>query len=221
MFESLPAQVKSALGINVDIMLSFLGFFAFTFTNITLAAAIYAAYSGVMQLSREPRAKVTDFLLTKPRTRSSLFRQKLTAGLGTLTVVWVVFTVTSFVFAKLFGAGDFSLQNFIILMLALYVVMMWFFSCGLFISQIVRRVKAPLSITLAVVFGFFLVGMVGAIMDEPKVRYLSPFRFFDYVSIVAGNAVELRYMVLSLVTILVMVASSYFIYTKRDVAAAV
>lgn len=219
-FESVPPAIKTALKIDVDTLLSFLGFFAFTFTNITLMAAIHAMHTGVSILSRETRSKTTDFLLSKPRSRTSIFVQKYCAGLFVVLVTWGVMTAAVFGFAKAFGAGDFSIGRFALLMLALFIIQLWFFACGMFAAQIMRRLRSTIPVTLAVVFGFFMVGMLGAILGDEKLRYLSPFQFFDYVDIVAGKGYEPVYGIVAAVSFAAMLAVTYLLYVKRDVKAA-
>lgn len=219
-FENVPPAIRAALKIDVDTMLSFLGFFAFTFTNITLMAAIFAMHTGVSILSRESRSKTTDFLLTKPRSRTGIFVQKYSAGLLVILITWGVMTATAFGLAKAFGAGDFSSGRFGLLMLALLIIQLWFFGCGMFAAQVVRRVKSTIPVTLAVVFGFFMVGMLGAILGDEKLRYLSPFEFFDYVDIAAGKGYEPIFSIVAVVSFVIMLAVTYMLYVKRDVKAA-
>lgn len=219
-FENLPPAFKTAFSIDVDTLLSFLGFFAFTFTNLTLFAGIHAMHTGVSILSREQRSKTTDFLLTKPRSRTSLFVQKYLAGLLVIVTTWACVTLAAFGFAKAFGAGDFDLSRFGLLMLTLLVVQLWFFACGAFTAQIMRRVKSTIPITLGVAFGFFMIGMLGAVLADEKFRYASPFKFFNYIDVASGKGYELTYVAVAAVTFVAMLVVSYVIYTKHDVKAA-
>lgn len=219
-FENVPPAIRAALKIDVDTMLSFLGFFAFTFTNITLMAAIHAMHTGVSILSRESRSKTTDFLLSKPRSRTGIFIQKYCAGLLVVLVTWAVMTAAAFGLAKAFGAGDFDIGRFGLLMLALGIIQLWFFVCGMFVAQIMRRLKSTIPVTLAVVFGFFMVGMLGAILGDEKLRYLSPFKFFDFVDIAAGKGYEPVYGIIAAVSVVVMFVVTYILYVKRDIKAA-
>lgn len=220
LFASLPPAISDALGIDVVTMLSFLGFFAFTFTNLTLIAAVHAMHTGLSVLSREARSKTTDFLLTKPSSRTNAFVQKCAAGLLVIVVTWAAMTAAAFGFAKAFGAGDFSVRRFVLLMLAMLIVQLWFFVCGVFVAQCLPRLKATIPTTLAVVFGFFITGMLGAILNDEYLRYLSPLRFFDYVSIAGGNGYELSYLGIAVITSVAMLATAYTLYVRRDVRAA-
>lgn len=220
LFENVPPAFKAAFSLDVDMLLSFLGFFAFTFTNLSLFASIHAMHTGVSLFSREQRSKTTDFLLTKPRSRTALFLQKFGAGLVVIVVTWSVVAIAAYAFAKAFGAGDFSLVRFAELLVSLLILQLWFFVCGACTAQLLRRLKSTVPITLSVTFGFFMVGMLGAILGDEKFRYLSPFKFFDYVGIVSGKGYETVYLVVAAVSAVAMALVAYRIYTRRDIRAA-
>lgn len=219
LFDAFPPAFRDAFSIDVNTLLSFLGFFAFTFTNITLIASIHAAYAGVTLLSRESRSKTTDFLFSKPRSRASIFVQKVLAGLLVILLVWLVLVGVSFGLARAFGAGEFSLRDYLLLMVALLVVQLWFYVAGLFMTQLLPRLKSTIPATLAVTFGFFMVSMLAAILGDERFRYFSPFRFFNYVDIAAGRGYEPVYLIIAGVSACIMLGATYVLYTRRDTRA--
>lgn len=219
LFDNFPPAFRAAFGIDVEAMLSFLGFFAFTFTNLTLFASIHAMHTGVSILSRESRSKTTDFLFSKPRSRTNIFMQKYVAGIVVVLITWVIVTVAAFSFAKAFGAGDFDLGRFAQLMGALLMLQLWFFACGMLAAQLRPRLKSTIPITLAVTFGFFMLSTLGAILGDEKFRYVSPFKFFDYMRIVTGNGYELVYVLIVAGSFAAMLIATYMLYTKRDTKA--
>ncbi|NCU41010.1 ABC transporter permease, partial [Candidatus Saccharibacteria bacterium] len=79
--KNLPPAAKQITGLGTDLELfSFLGFLASIFPFITLIGAIQASVMGFTILSKETVAKTTDFLLTKPKTRTSIFWQKIASS---------------------------------------------------------------------------------------------------------------------------------------------
>lgn len=216
LFSHVPPAFKAAFNLDVDTLLSFLGFFAFTFTNLTLAAGIYAMHTGVSVMSREQRSKTTDFLLTKPRSRTNVFVQKYLAGLGAVVLVWAGFFAVSFVLAKAFGGGDFGLDRFSMLLVALLIIEVWLYTFGVFLTQVMKRLRSTVPVTLAATFGFFMVGMLGAIINEPKLSYFSPFKFFDFVAIASGKGYDAVYLLVAFVSMFVAGGVAYLLYVKRD-----
>ncbi len=67
--ESFPEGVRKALGISIDTISTFIGFYSYVFLYIVLCGSIQAMNLGVSILSKEVREKTADFLLTKPVTR--------------------------------------------------------------------------------------------------------------------------------------------------------
>jgi ABC-2 type transport system permease protein len=104
-------------------------------------------------------------------------------------------------------------------MCAMLIIQLWFYVFGLAISQIMRRIKSTMPTTLAAVFGFFAVGMLGAILNEQSLRYVSPFRFFDFVGIASGKGYEVPLVVTACLSMIAAWVLSYVIYTKRDIKA--
>lgn len=220
LFDKFPPAFKEAMSIDVDTLLSFLGFFAFTFTNLTLYAAIHAMHTGVSIFSREQRSKTTDFLLSKPRGRSSVFLQKVAAGMLVIVLVWALVSVASYGFAKAFGAGDFSLSAFSLLIVSLLIIQLWFFACGTCVALVMKRVKSTIPVTLAVTFGLFMISILGAILGDENLRYISPFKFFNYVALAGGKGYEPVYVAIAVVSFVAMLVTAYIIYIQRDVKAA-
>lgn len=215
-FAHVPAAARATLSLDVDSLLSFLGFFAITFTNLSLFASIYAMHTGLAIFSREARSKTTDFLLTKPRRRSQLFTEKLMTGLIAVVGVWMVLVIAAWVLAKVFGAGSFSTARYMLMMLGLLITQLWFFAAGVATSQYMKRVKSTIAPTLAVVFGFFMVGVVAAIVGIDALRYLSPFRYINYSQIATGHGYDMPFIVVAILSAAVLLGLSWQRYMKRD-----
>jgi ABC-2 type transport system permease protein len=99
-----PPQLRSMLGLSLETMDSFLGFYAYTFTYVGLIGAVQAMSLGLTMLSREQRSKTVDFLLTRPVSRSRIFASKLMASLTVLTITNLVLSSTTVLFAFMVGA---------------------------------------------------------------------------------------------------------------------
>ncbi len=216
LLEGLPPQLRDAFGLSLNTFFSFLGFYAYVFTYIGLAGAVQAMNLGLGILSREARSKTTDFLLTKPVARRTIFMQKLLAALTVLLVTNTVLVAVTLLLARLFGAGEFSLRTFGILALAFLIVQLIFLALGLLVSQLMR-VKSIITISLAIVFGFFAVGMVQAMTGDEALRYVSPFKFFDHMKIVTDKTFETPFVWLSVAIVIGGIAAAYSIYRHRDV----
>jgi ABC-2 type transport system permease protein len=219
MLENLPEAVRSVFSLDFTTILSFLGFYAFILVEYSLFAAFFAMYIGLSIPSRESRSKTTDFLLTKPRSRTSLFFQKMLAGLFVVVCGWGVMTVSTLVFTRLFNVESFDMTNFMNIQGALLILLLWFYAAGLLVSQLVRRIKSVVALTFGIVFGLFAIGMVQGLIGDEKLRYFSPFRYFNFADLASGQGFEPQFLIVALASLLVAVIVSGVLYIRRDVRA--
>ncbi len=210
-----PPQVRAALDLNITMFLSFLGFYAYMFTYVGLAGAVQATNLGLVMLSREVSSKTTDFLLTKPASRGQIFASKLGAALTVLIITNLVLVAATFGLAKAFGAGSFDMKIFGLLCLAFWLVQLMFMSIGVLASQLIR-VKSVITISLGLVFGFFALSMVQAIASDDKLRYFTPFKYFDHMNIVANGRYDMKFFWLSILVIAAGLVVGLVLYRQRD-----
>lgn len=221
-YAGVPAGVQNALGLNnfdFETEFSFLRFYATIFSFILLAGGIQGMTVGLGLLSREQRATTSEFLFTKPVSRPRLYRAKLAAGWLLLSLTNLVFTGSIYLVARAVGAGDFDLGRFLMIHAVLLYVQLWFLGIGFLSATLLQRVKSVPATSLTVVFGLFLVGMLGTAIGEDIVRYVSPFKAINLSQIAANATVEWSYLAVSLGLLLVSLMVSYLRYTRRDVPA--
>ncbi len=220
LLENFPPVVRTMFGLNLSAFFTFVGFYAYMFTYLTLIGAIQAMNLGLGVMVRESQSKTTDFLLTKPITRTRVFVAKLMAMLTMLVATFVVFCGVASMMAWVFGAGSVSWARFMGLNVLFLCLMLWFMAFGILISQLARKVRSVVAYTLAWVFGLFVVGLIGAVIGEDKVRFVTPFKYVDYMAIATSGAIDARYAVVGAAIALTMLVVGYVLYVRRDKKAA-
>lgn len=211
-----PSEARSALSIDADTMLSFLGYYAFTFTVVSLVAGFLGMSVGLTLFTREELSKTTEFLLTKPVSRSRLFVEKFLAGLVVIIAAVAIYSVAAYSCARLFGAEEYNVVRFWQLNVLLALIPLWFYGFGVTLTQLVR-VRSVIGTTLGVVFGFFVVGLVGAIVGETKFRYISPLKAIDFFEVARGSSVDLSYLWLLGAVMIGGFIFAMYRYVTRDV----
>lgn len=220
--KNMPPAAKHIAGAGADLKLfTFLGFFANIFPFITLIGAIQAAVLGFGILSKEPRAKTTDFLLSKPKTRSNLFWQKAGACTTTLLMTQIIVASAAYLLAISFDAGDFDKWQFAMFWGAFVLIQFFMFTLCILLSQVVRKIKSTVAPALGLSFGMFLLALFALIIGDDNVRWLTPFRFIDYKKIITDSAYDPMHLAYGIALIAVFTAASYLIYTRKDVPAAI
>ncbi|MEA4901539.1 ABC transporter permease subunit [Desulfitobacterium sp.] len=213
-----PASVRAMLGINLDYITSFLGFYAMIFSFVTLFGAIQAMNLGVSILSKETRERTADFLLVKPVSRLAIITAKLMAAFTMILATNIFFYAGSSILANTTQTADFDQKLFFMINLTLLFIQLIFLCFGMFVSLFFKRLKSILPISLGVVFGLYLVGaLIVTGKNDDVLRFISPFKYFDITYIIKNASYEAPYLIAGAVIIVVAAVASYMIYVKKDI----
>jgi ABC-2 type transport system permease protein len=215
---NLPEVIQKSFNILVGSISTLEGFYTVVFSFVVLCGAIQAMNLGTSIVSKEVREKTADFLMTKPVNRSTIMTSKLLAALTALTLTNIIYLGLT-IAAALAVVNTFDLKKFILISLTMFFVQMMFLALGLMISVIAGNIKSVISVSLSTVFGFYIIGSLGSFLGEEKVRYFSPFRYFDPVYIIRHGAYETSFAVIGLVLVIAALGASYLVYLKKDIHA--
>lgn len=213
-----PPAVQAILGIDLDTIASVNGFYSMIFSFILLCGAIQAMNLGGSVFAKEYRNRTNDFFLVKPVSRSAILSAKLFAAYTVIAVTNVVYLLAVVGIAHLFVSEQFDENLFLLLNLSLLFIQLIFTALGAVISVFFKKIKNILPISLGVVFGFYLIGALLAVgKEEEKLRFLSPFKYFDSSYVLKHHRYEVSYLILSALLIIVAIAVTYVVYNKKDI----
>lgn len=219
LFEGFPPAVLAALGIRLDTFFSILGFYSYIFTFVLLAGAVQAMNLGAGVISKEVRLKTADFLLTKPVTRAQVMTSKILAAVTLLVFTNVIYLLFALITVRAVASGTFSERIFLMISAVLFFVQIMFMVLGIFFSVIIPKIKSVVSFSLPTVFAFFIISTLGAVLGEEKVRYFTPFRYYDTAYIMKNSAYESRFIIIEILFLIIACIASYVIYVKKDIKA--
>ena len=214
-----PEAIRNAFGINLGNFFTILGFYCFPFTFITLFGAIQAMNLGTAIVSKEVQEKTADFLLTKPVTRTTVLTAKLLAATFSIVITNIVYLSGGLLMANQVKTEDFSIKLFIMISLTMFFIQLIFLALGIVISVIVPRIKSVLSVSLSTVFAFYFLGMFSDTTGEEAKRYITPFKYFDTTYILKHSSYESSFLIVGAAIIIIAIAGSYYVYTKKDIHA--
>jgi ABC-2 type transport system permease protein len=220
MMSNLPQSVIDAIGITPETFTTVLGYFTFTMTYIILCGAVQAMNIGMGVLAKEAAGKTVDFLLTKPVTRAAVITAKLLAAMTALALTSLIFFIVSGVTAAAVSPNAFDYGMFIKVSLPLFFVQVIFAAMGFAVAAVVRKIKSVLPLSLSTVFMFFIIGLIQSALKLQDLRYLTPFKYFEFGYILAHASYEGAYVLLSAVLVAVSAAVSYVVYINKDIHAA-
>lgn len=217
LMEGFPEAVRMALGFSVENIGSILGFYSYIFLYISLVGAIQAMILGTSIVSKEVREKTADFLLTKPVTRTRVMTYKILAAFTSLVITNVFYLGGATMMASLVETQEYSTKIFVLLSLTLFFLQLIFLALGIIVSVVVPKIKSVLPISLGTVFAFFIIGALASSTRDDALRYITPFKYFDFAYIVQNSSYESSFMIVAMGFIAIAITASYFIYAKRDI----
>ncbi|WHY77550.1 ABC transporter permease subunit [Neobacillus sp. WH10] len=215
--EGYPEAIRNAIGFNLENFFTILGFYCFPLSFITLCGAIQAMNIGISIVSKEVREKTADYLLTKPITRTTVLTAKLLAAFISIVITNVVYIAAASIMAFQVKTDDFSFKVFLMLSLTMFFIQLMFLALGIVISVIVPKIKSVLTVSLAIVFAFYFVGMLSDTTGEDLKRYFSPFKYFDTAYIIKHSGYEASFLIAGAAIIILAIAASYVVYSKKDI----
>lgn len=218
-FVQFPPALRAALNISLGNFFTIYGFYAYVLSFAILTGAVQAMNLGTGVISKESSGKTADFLLSKPITRSRVVTAKLAAVLTAILVTNVVFSAVSYFFALSVAEGPLDEVKFFVMTSTLLLVQLMFVALGALFSVIIPKIKSVVAVSLPTVFAFYIIGMIGDVLENDTFRYVTPFKFYDTVYIINNASLEGRYLAIEVVFLIVAITACYAIYIKKDVHA--
>ena len=220
MLSIIPAEALEFKGIsNFSDLLSVLGFYAVN--NIIYMLVLGSIYSIVLSsniLLKEEYNKTAEYLLTRPVTRSEIFRTKLSVILINIIVLNLVASFAGFISIELVSKGSYNLNAFLILSLYTLMLNVLFAAAGLFLSTIVKRAKPITTFCIGLVIILYFVFTISKITESvAKIGYLTPFKYVDTNVIDPAyrlDPVNLTYFIGFTLLLLIL---SYRLYLRKDI----
>lgn len=217
LLKSMPEAVIQAFGLQIDSIASPLGFYSYIFLYVSLCGAIQAMQLGASLLSKETREKTADFLLTKPVTRGAVYASKALAALTMLFMTNAVYFGAASLAVAWAATESFSFGRFALINASLLWTQLIFLAMGSAAALLLPRLKTVLPLSLGVVFAFFMISAIGAQTGDSKLRYLTPFQYFDRTYIASHGAYESAFLAAGAILVACCAGFSYVRYVKRDV----
>jgi ABC-2 type transport system permease protein len=212
-----PSAVVSALNLKAFNLTTITGFFGVIYTYFALLLSIAAAMWGSDIISKEERDKTVEFALTLPVTRERLISAKIMAAvvncIGLLLIAWG-FTVISA--QKYQPDGEF--YAFLALgMLAIFILQMIYLAVGIFLGCAIKQYRRTNSVAVSLLLVTYFLSIFSSLSKNLEfLKYFSPFKYFDPVTLLHESKIDLPFVGLSVVIIAVCLIGAYITYSKRD-----
>lgn len=219
---SFPKPLLALFGMYDLNISTLIGYFGILYLYFALIGAIHAALTGAGIISKEERDKTSEFLLTKPISRSKVMTTKLLAGLTNVLILFLVIAISSVIGVAIVNNGDYSLTPQVInMMWGILLMQLVFFSAGLMFAGLFKNPKLPGLAATTVAVGCYIVYALSLITDKLEwLRFMTPFRWFAAPSIIYAESIGYGYAGLAILISVTFVALAYICYNRRDITVA-
>lgn len=218
---SMPRELLIAFGMTDMNLATVLGYYSLLFVFAQICLAIQAANYGFALVSLEETELTADFLLTRPVTRPRIMTAKLLAACVALLITAAVTWASSYLALALFsGESTYDNGALITLLATVPVLQAVFLALAMAISLLVKRIRSITPLSMALVFGLYILNAFGAMIGEQSLEIISPFKHFAPSRIVATGAWD-PLVYISVAAIVISIPLAYALYARRDIRAAV
>lgn len=222
LMDSFPEELLIAFGMVDMDWSTVLGFYGLIFVFTQICLAIQAANYGFSLVSIEETEWTADFLLSKPVGRASIMTSKLLAAITSLATTQAVVWISSIVFISIFSGGkEYQTDVLVSLMLTMSIFQLFFLTTGMVISLLVKRIRSVTPWSMGLVFGLYILNAFGGMIGDQSLEIISPFKHFAPSPIIKNAAWDWSLVMISVVVVIVAIAGSYGLYSRRNIPSAV
>ena len=206
-----------AIGTNIEILSTPIGAYSFLTVFVLIAVAVNGMKLGLSIITKEYMYGTTDFLLTKPHSRSRIFVSKLLAASSAVIIIGTAYFLASW--AGMLGGteGNFEFLPFALIALSTIFIQLLFLTLGMLVGVVFPHIRTPIVAAVGVAFLTYLFGGFSRKMSYDIVGYFSPYRYFDGTQIIITNGYNSGYMILFIALMLIFTIAGHQIFCKKDV----
>lgn len=217
--EHYPEELLKAFGMGENISFAtVLGYFTFTFVFVQLCLAIQSAYYGFNFLSIEERELTADFLYSKPVTRRNVFIQKHLAAVTALLLSDLAVWIGSFLAIEIFrGSNTYEANNLMILLISIPIFQLFFFSIGLVVTTLSKKIRSVISYAMALSFGLYILNAIRSIVGGELLGMISPYYYFEPGYILTHGKLNINLTLLGIAVIIISNILGYNLYLRRNI----
>ena len=215
--DSMPDALTSAFNMKAFNLTTVTGYYGVMFSYFALMATVSAAMWGGGIISKEERDKTIDFSLSLPVTREKLITAKILAALVNCISLLIVMWVASLVSVIKYEPDSEFYGFFFLCMIALFIIQTVFLSVGIFLGCAMKQHKRVGSVTISLLLGTYFLSIISDLSENLEfLKYFTPFKYFNPVTLLNESRIDINYVLLSLAIIIVCITGGYFAYARRD-----
>jgi ABC-2 type transport system permease protein len=205
------------IGTNIEILSTPMGAYAFLTSFVLMACAVNGMKLGLGIITKEYMNWTTDFLFTKPHSRSKIYVSKLLAAVSAVIITGAAYFAASLASFTTATKGSFDFRIFALIALSVIFMQLLFLAFGMLAGVLFPHIRTPIIISVGTAFVTYVFGAFSRKMSIAAVGYFSPYIYFDNVQTIINNGYRIGYMILFIVLSMIFIIAGYQIFCKKDV----
>ncbi len=206
----MPADYLLVLGLDVNHMSGYSGFYSFAYIYIALIAGLRATSVTLKVFGREKQAHSQEFLFAKPVSRAYIFKSKLRAILTALLLFNLIVIVISFFCFNKYGELD---RQAILATLAITFSQLIFVGIAIAIAVFIPKIRTTTTITATIGLVTFTIEVFINALRIRTLAFFSPLHFFTPKSVFESGGYDtyLGIYAVSLLIIMISISARHFV----------
>lgn len=217
MMKSFPHSVQAIFGMTGLDLATVPGYFGVCFLFIVIILAVHAGLSGGNFFAEEEMTHTTEFLYTKPFTRTKIFVTKLLAGLLHVGVLWGVTLAASVAAIGAFAQMDGFWHDFMRLMIAMGIIQLTFYAFGVAAATCFKKSAIYGRAVTIVVFASYLLYVLAQFSSHISwLHYASIFSYFNATDIITAHSLKVHYVTICLLVACLLTLIGKWRFVRHD-----
>ncbi len=216
---SFPKPLLAIFGMSNLNIATLIGYFGILYIFFALIAAIYSGLLGANIVSKEERDKTSEFIYTKPVSRTSVLGAKFFAGLINILILFVIINLSSIVGVGITNSNNFTLTGQVTnLMWGILLIQTFFYCMGIMFASIFKSPKTPTVIIATVIVASYFISVLSELSTNLEwLKYLTPFQWFSAPSLINSGHVAYGYVIVVVILSTIFTGIGWYIFNKRDI----
>jgi ABC-2 type transport system permease protein len=205
------------LGTNFDTIRTPMGVYSFLTTFILFACSINGMSLGISIFLKEYKNKSSEFILTKPYSRTNVYFQKLLAAITSGTIIGIFYTLASIIAMNMSIEKTCSISILVLIGLSTIFIFLFFLVFGFLTGVIAPQIRSAMPISFAATFMAYVFQAFSHKTKVVLAGYLSPYVYFEGAGVINKGGYDLLHLLLFVLISAVILFIAQSIYVNKDV----
>lgn len=218
LIENMPIELQKAMGMTSETWSSILGFYSTYFgIYIVVLVSIYSASTATNIISKEEKEGTSEFLFTKPISRTTIFWSKISSLFFLMIAIFLIQSGSAFIGVYFFAQQSVDWIKLLFMQANGFFLVLFFTSLGLLISMFMKPKNNFMGLVVGITFGSYILNAIAKSTEATNwIGYFTPFHYIDFDVSMKDYTFEIVPALIFVFISLMMLAISLIQLRKKD-----